>query len=305
VFVARPNVCHREENTTEPASAETEGDFYSTQCSNDGRVYRCLSRVGRNGTVHSRHGVYECCLGFRRKPGEAGCTESESRAWEGGTDWGRFLPSFLPVAEVDVGSLAETLREYNLTRFADSLDGVDLARGSPPVAWTFFAPTDEALRVRLARWRPESPPVCEVVSRVSCSGGQRRGVRPAQPRRPRRPSLVRARRRASPRQRPEQRLGPDQPGPDPGLLGIAQRTGAAQDRLRDACVFQTVTANCVPVERADAEASNGIVHVVSRVLPFPRLTLWQLLEADPRFGRLRSRECLGARSVVCPWIVRH
>lgn len=92
----RPNVCYREDNATEPAATETgpEGDFYSTQCSNDGRVYRCLSRVGKNGTVHSRHGVYECCLGFRRRADEVGCTESECsrRPWKPDTGWdGSFL----------------------------------------------------------------------------------------------------------------------------------------------------------------------------------------------------------------------
>ena len=51
---------------------------------------------------------------------------------------------------------------------------------------------------------------------------------------------------------------------------------------------RVVTANCAPIISANNYATNGIVHILDRVMPSPIKTLADIIEDDQRFTILKT-----------------
>ena len=53
---------------------------------------------------------------------------------------------------------------------------------------------------------------------------------------------------------------------------------------------RVVTANCAPIISANNFATNGIVHIIDRVMPLPTITVADIIESDQRFTILKTRK---------------
>lgn len=53
---------------------------------------------------------------------------------------------------------------------------------------------------------------------------------------------------------------------------------------------RVVTANCAPIISANNYATNGIVHIIDRVMTSPTKTMADIIENDQRFTILKNRK---------------
>ena len=51
---------------------------------------------------------------------------------------------------------------------------------------------------------------------------------------------------------------------------------------------RVVTANCAPIVSANNYATNGMVHILDRVMPIANQSIGQIIESDPRFSILNK-----------------
>lgn len=53
---------------------------------------------------------------------------------------------------------------------------------------------------------------------------------------------------------------------------------------------RVVTANCAPIVSSNNFATNGIVHILDRVMPISNQSIGEIIEKDPKFSILNSRK---------------
>src|SRR2546422_340174 len=58
--------------------------------------------------------------------------------------------------------------------------------------------------------------------------------------------------------------------------------------LYQAAPQRLITANCAKVISANNDCTNGVVHVIDRVMPIPKSTIADLINSDPQFSILKD-----------------
>jgi len=257
-----PNVCVEKEvveGTPQDVNIQVAGNMHfhmqMSQCNDGEGFYECTQTQGNGGAINTLKLRYTCCHGFtfdKRK----GCTK------------------------VDLKPLEETIESLGGTEFLDLL--VSSGVGSLDNV-TIFVPSDDAVEdfhVELEQIN-EIPPMDNVIYRVD-------------------DGLISYRKKRSPISIivAEQQEIPDvtdvvQSHIIEGFINTRDIKGeeiletSDKGKLRitkyASKTGEMVTANCARVTARDQQATNGIVHMVDRMLRPAKKTVGEIIEADQQF----------------------
>lgn len=248
-----PNVCSKNEETESDVQTRDITSHHATvatYCDESETSYKCTSEINLHNKKKSYITTFECCLGFTRDEGKLGCTK-----------------------ELMLQNLLDTVESLNLTSLLSAIEGVQLGDLLSEGNYTIFAPSNEALTDKftiLERRATLSPDYDYGLVAVSSDTI----------------TLV--------MQLKDTLATHIVPGwhktgdlDDNQLLTTA--SSPVQIRINKYDVPRRITmANCVPIISADNLATNGVIHVVSEILPIPTLTITELVGKDEQFSTLKT-----------------
>lgn len=258
-----PNVCvEREEidesqhhNRTEDAESEDEeggvfGSFQFSSCQQTDIKYTCTTKIRNHGIRKTFIVKYQCCHGFRRVEGKPGCTE------------------------VHLKSLMETASDVGGKDFVQLVRTSGLEEKMSGNNMTLFVPSDDAVR--------------DFTDSLQEANQVEFYVPPASARR----------RRAIGMEGTSMRdivLGHMVPGfydiselVNEQVLYSDNGNSSVRMNFYLAPGERLVTANCARLTSVNNYATNGIVHVVDRMIRPVTKTLAELIAQDNQFAILRS-----------------
>ncbi|PVD23484.1 hypothetical protein C0Q70_16756 [Pomacea canaliculata] len=248
-----PNVCFSESSDNSTA----DGDVWhhistATQaCEESEASYRCTTSITKDGLKVTKIEVHECCHGYARDVNDFGCPE-----------------------KVTLTTLPELARTLGLNDFLRAVDSVglreELARGNV----TVFAPADGSFA-----------PNSGVLS--ASSGFVLQQDEPLMVSRPLQSKLE--------SELQAMLLGHLLAGPrrvssfrDEEILETGSPYGSTIRINFFSRPEKLTTANCVRVTSADNLATNGVLHVVEKVLPTVTSPLMDLIQRDQQFSFLKT-----------------
>ncbi|XP_066999275.2 transforming growth factor-beta-induced protein ig-h3 [Anabrus simplex] len=252
-----PHVCmEREEIDENQHKNDTDGDdnifgnFHFSSCQQTDTKYVCTSKVRSHG-IHKTYIVrYQCCHGYKREEGKPGCTEANLKSL---MDTLNGLGAHDYIELVRSAGLEEKLSVNNLTVFAPSDDAIrdftDSVQEANQVE--FYAPTTTVRRRRSTSL--ESTSMKEIVLGHMVEGFH-----------------------------DISEITNEQ------ILFSDNNNSSIRINIYPLLGERVVTANCARVTSVNNYATNGIVHVVDRVIQPVGKTLAELIAQDDQFTTFKT-----------------